>query len=78
MKDALGHGSNGLHSGGINAIPSRARVERYAGPARTASGQRVANTSVWQKVTNVKRRAVAERIAQLQRVDNPNSRVRIR
>jgi hypothetical protein len=33
---------------------------------------------VWQKVSGGKRRAVAERIAQHQRVDNPNSVIRVR
>lgn len=80
MKDALGHGSNGsgAHSGKIETLPRHVRVEQYVGPARTAAGQRVVNTSVWQRVSGTKRTAVAERIAQLQRVDNPNARTRFR
>lgn len=81
MKDAMGHGSNskGTHSSGISRLP-RLRVEKQiAAFGRTAAGQR--NTSVgavWQKVAGGKRRAVAERIAQYARIDNPDARVRIR
>lgn len=81
MKDHLGHGSNpGAHSHKISALPRGMVVEKHvSGVGRTAAGQidkRVGN--VWQKVTSGKRRAVAERLAQLTRVDNPNALVRVR
>lgn len=81
MKDALGHGSNpGTHSHKISSIPRRLTVEKMVTSAgRTPSGQRDKRVgTVWQKVATGKRRAVAERLAQLARVDNPNSLVRIR
>lgn len=82
MKDALGHGSNprGTHAEGIAKLRKRLSVEglvSYAG--RTAAGQRVTNVgAVWKKIASGKRRAVAERIAQNARVDNPDMRIRIR
>jgi hypothetical protein len=78
MKDPLGHGSNGR--GAFNAPTHQLKVEKHiAFSARTAAGQRVTTTgNVWQKVVSGKRRAVAERIAQNTRVDNPNSLVRIK
>lgn len=85
MKDALGHGSNqrgdvAAHSQAINKLPRGLRVEKQiTTPVRTAAGQiRHDVGSVWQKVATGKRRAVAERIAQLSRVDNPDSRIRVR
>lgn len=80
MKDALGHGSNGgIHAAPIRALPRGMRVEKQAGLARTAAGQRVTTLGgVWQKIATGKRQAVAERIAQNMRVDNPNSRIRVR
>ena len=80
MKDALGHGSNGgTHSARIRDLPRGLHVEKQAPLARTAAGQRVTSVgNVWQKVSTNKRQAVAERIAQNMRVDNPNSRIRIR
>lgn len=81
MKDAKGHGSN-AHSSGIASLPRSIgfKVEKQiTASARTAAGQRnTAIGSVWQRVASGKRRAVAERIAQLSRVDNPNSLIRIR
>lgn len=56
----------------------RFRVEKHVGAVKTAAGQRVTNTNVWQKVASRKRRAVAERIAQFNRVDNPNNLMRVR
>lgn len=84
MKDALGHGSNGsgvgTHAQRIDALPRGVGVAKNDfKAARTAAGQvdkRVGQ--VWQKVVGGKRQAVAERLAQLQRVDNPNSIVRVR
>jgi hypothetical protein len=82
MKDALGHGSNGMgvHAQAIYALPRGLRVEKQiTAPVRTAAGQIKHDVgSVWQKVATGKRRAVAERIAQHTRIDNPNSRIRIR
>lgn len=82
MKDALGHGSDGvgLHAQPIHRLPRGLGVAKTDfKAARTAAGQvdkRVGQ--VWQKVTGGKRRAVAERVAQLQRIDNPNSIVRVK
>lgn len=82
MKDALGHGSNGVgtHAQRIDALPRGVGVAKNDfKAARTAAGQvdkRVGQ--VWQKVVGGKRQAVAERLAQLQRIDNPNSLVRIK
>lgn len=82
MKDALGHGSNGVgsHAEPINRLPRGVGVVKNDfKAARTAAGQvdkRVGQ--VWQKTTGGKRTAVAERLAQLQRIDNPNSIVRVR
>lgn len=81
MKDARGHGSNGkgLHAQAVNSLPRGLRVEKQGAAARTAAGQRVTTVgNVWQKVASGKRQAVAERIAQNMRVDNPNSRIRVR
>jgi hypothetical protein len=78
MKDPLGHGSNGR--GAFKAPTHGYKVEKHiAFGTRTAAGQRVTTSgNVWGKVATGKRRAVAERIAQNARVDNPNSLVRIR
>jgi hypothetical protein len=84
MKDALGHGSEprGImtaHQTGVRKAVGL-KVERHvAFGGVTAAGQRVTTTgNIWQKVAAGKRRAVAERIAQNTRVDNPNSIVRVR
>ena len=81
MKDALGHGSNGnagVHAAPIKSLPRGMRVEKQMATVRTAAGQRVTNVNAWQKVASGRRQAVAERIAQNMRVDNPNSRIRVR
>jgi hypothetical protein len=82
MKDALGHGSNGYngaHAQAMNKLPTLMRVQKEMGLLRTAAGQRdTRGGTVWENVTTPKRRAVAERQAQLQRVDNPNARIRLR
>lgn len=86
MKDALGHGSNGnggnvgAHAQAINKLPGGMAVQRNDfQQARTAQGQVDTRIKqVWQNVAKGKRQAVAERIAQHQRVDNPNSLVRVR
>ena len=78
MKDALGHGS-AAHNTGIRKAVGLKVEKHVAYGGRTAAGQRIVTTgNVWQKVVTGKRRAVAERIAQLQRIDNPNSLIRIR
>jgi hypothetical protein len=84
MKDALGHGSNphGAHAEAINRLPRSGKLtvsKNDFKQARTAQGQVDTRIKqVWQKVSGPKRRAVAERIAQHQRVDNPNSLMRLR
>jgi hypothetical protein len=82
MKDAQGHGSNphGSHAEAIRKLPRGMSVQRNDfKPVRTAAGQVDTRVKqVWQKVSGGKRRAVAERIAQHQRVDNPNSVIRVR
>ncbi len=79
MKDPLGHGSDGR---GAFKSPGTAqiKVEKHvAFHGTTAAGQKVTTTgNIWQKVSSGKRRAVAEKIAQGTRVDNPNSLVRLR
>jgi len=77
VKDPLGHGSNGR--GAFKSPKHQFKVEKHiAFHGTTAAGQKVTTTgNVWQKVGSG-RRAVAEKIAQFARVDNPNSRVRIR
>jgi len=77
MKDPLGHGSNGR--GAFKAPTHQFMVEKHiAFHGQTAAGQKVTTTgNIWQKVGGG-RRAVAEKLAQFARVDNPNSRVRIR
>lgn len=76
MKDALGHGSNpkGTHASRIDSLPRGLRVEkhRYEKTGAKSVGQ------VWQKLAPPKRRAVAERLAQLARIDNPNHLIRVR
>ena len=78
MKDPLGHGSDGR--GAFKAPTHQLKVEKHvAFHGQTAAGQVVTTTgNIWQKVASGKRRAVAEKLAQFQRVDNPNARVRIR
>lgn len=83
MKDALGHGSDGHGVHGaelLRRLPRGMSVQRNdLKSARTAAGQIDTRVKqIWQKVAAPKRRAVAERIAQYQRVDNPNSIVRVR
>lgn len=82
MKDALGHGSNphGTHAEAIRKLPRGMTVSKNDfKPVRTAAGQIDTRIKqVWQKVAAPKRRATAERIAMLQRVDNPNAIVRVR
>ena len=77
MKDPLGHGSNGR--GAFKPAAHQFQVEKHIGfHALTAAGQKVTTTgNVWAKVGGG-RRAVAEKIAQFQRIDNPNARMRIR
>ncbi len=77
MKDPLGHGSNG--KGAFGPAKHQFKVEKHiAFHGQTAAGQKVATTgNVWQKVGGG-RRAVAEKIAMGARIDNPNSRIRIR
>lgn len=77
MKDPLGHGSDGR--GAFKAPTHQFKVEKHiAFHGTTAAGQKVTTSgNIWQKVGGG-RRAVAEKIAQFQRVDNPNARVRIR
>jgi hypothetical protein len=78
MKDPLGHGSDGR---GAFKSPAahQFKVEKHIGfHALTAAGQKVTTTgNIWQNVGGG-RKAVAEKIAQFQRVDNANARVRIR
>jgi hypothetical protein len=78
MKDPLGHGSNGR--GAFRPALHQLKVEKHiAFHGRTAAGQAVTTTgNIWQKVASGKRRAVAERIAQNARVDNPNALIRIK
>lgn len=84
MKDAQGHGSDphGLtvaHQTAVRKAVGMKVDKHVAYVGRTAAGQRVVTTgNVWQKIAGPKRRAVAERIAQNARVDNPNSLIRIR
>lgn len=78
MKDPLGHGSDGR--GAFKAPTHQLKVEKHiAFHGMTAAGQKVLTTgNIWQKVSSGKRRAVAESIARGQRIDNPNSLVRIK
>lgn len=78
MKDPLGHGSNG--KGAFGPAAHQYRVERHvAFGTRTAAGQKVTSSgNVYAKVGGSNRRAVAEKIAMGARIDNPDSRVRIR
>lgn len=78
MKDPLGHGSNG--KGAFGPAKHQFKVEKHiAFHGLTAAGQKVTTTgNIWQKVGVSRRRAVAEKLAQFERVDNPNSRVRIK
>lgn len=78
MKDPLGHGSNGR--GAFKAPKHQYKVEKHiAFHGMTAAGQKVTTTgNVWQKVGASRRRAVAEKLAQFERIDNKNSRVRIK
>jgi hypothetical protein len=84
MKDALGHGSNakgvGAHAEPINKLPRGVGVQRNDfKQARTAAGQVDTRIKqVWNKVAQGKRTAVAERVAQLSRVDHKNSLFRVR
>lgn len=85
MKDVLGHGSNphGLmmaHQTGVRKAIGGYKVEKHvAFTGRTAAGQRNLTTgNIWSKVAAGKRRAVAEKIAMGARIDNPNSKIRIR
>lgn len=82
MKDAKGHGSNphGAHAQAIHRLPRGLSVQRNDfKQARTAQGQVDTRVKqIWQKVSGGKRRAVAERIAQHQRTDYPNSIIRVR
>lgn len=88
MKDALGHGSNARDGDAAQALASgnksapvpvkpgmRVEVQRSF---NGAPGGAKSIGQVWQKVGTWKRRAVAEQMARYQRIDNPNSRVRIR
>lgn len=79
MKDPLGHGSNGK---GAFKSPAKHqyKVEKHvAFSGRTAAGQKVTTTgNIYQKVATTRNRAVAEKIAMGARIDNKNSRVRIR
>jgi len=78
MKDPLGHGSNGR--GAFKAPKHQFKVEKHvAFHGVTAAGQKVTTSgNIWQKVGGSRRRAVAEKLAMFHRVDNPNSRVRIK
>lgn len=78
MKDPLGHGSDGR--GAFRSPTHQLKVEKHiAFHGQTAAGQKVTTSgNIWQKVASNKRRAVAERIAQGARIDNPNSIIRIR
>lgn len=79
MKDPLGHGSNGR--GAFKQNPAhQLKVEKHiAFHGQTAAGQAVTTTgNIWQKIASGKRRAVAEKIAQNARIDNPNTLIRIK
>lgn len=78
MKDPLGHGSDG--KGAFKKPAHQFKVEKHvAFSGRTAAGQKVMTTgNIYQKVATTRNRAVAEKIAMGARIDNKNSRVRIR
>lgn len=82
MKDALGHGSDGnmaAHQSGVRSATGGMRVEKLnTNTVRTAAGQSMRTGRVWERVASGKRTAVAERIAQMSRIDNPNSIIRVR